>query len=146
MVITGDFNVYINDQEDPDDQIFSKTTSALGLNQHINFSTHRAGNTLDLLFTETSNNVNVLQCKKGPTLSDHDTVISILSATKPDLSKRTISYHMLEDISTDEMMRSMNLDSLEVITDLEDLVLSFSNNFQKAQDDNAPLKEKQHHI
>ena len=51
-VITGDFNVHVNDQEDPDAQIFSNITSALGLNQRVNFSTHRAGNTLDLLFTE----------------------------------------------------------------------------------------------
>ena len=92
-VITSYFNVHVNDQEDPDAQIFSDITSALGLNQHVNFSTHRAGNTLDLLFTETGNNLNVLQCKKGPTLSDHETVISTLLATKPGLSKRTISYH-----------------------------------------------------
>ena len=76
LVITRGFNVNVNDQGDPDAQIFSDITSALGLNQHDNFSTHRAGNTLDLLFTETSNNVNILQSKKGPTLSDHDTVIS----------------------------------------------------------------------
>ena len=62
LVITGDFNVHINDQEDPEVQILSNITSALCLNQHIKFSTHRAGNTLDLLFTETSHKVNVLQC------------------------------------------------------------------------------------
>ena len=85
--------------------------------------------------------MNVLQCKKGPTLSDHDTGISTLLDTKPGLSKRTISYCKLEDISTDEMIKSMNMDSLEVITDLEDLLLSFNKNLQKALDDNAPLKE-----
>ena len=53
-----------------------------------------------------------------------------------------ISYHKLEDFDTDEMIIGMNLDSLEVITDLEDLVLSFNNNLMKALDDNAPLKEK----
>ena len=125
LVITGDFSVHINDQDDPDAHVFRDTTSALGLNQHITFSMHRAGNTLDLLFTKTSNNVNVLQCKKGPTLHDHDTVISTLSATKLCLSKRTISYHKLENINTDEMITSMNLASLEFITDLEDIV-SFS--------------------
>ena len=49
LVITGDFNVHVNDQEEPDAQIFSDITSALGLNKHINFSTHKVGNTLDLL-------------------------------------------------------------------------------------------------
>ena len=50
LVITGDFNVHVNDQEDADAQFFSDITSALVLNQHINFSTQRAGNTLDLPF------------------------------------------------------------------------------------------------
>ena len=118
LVITGDFNVHVNDQEDPDAQIFSDITSALGLKQHANFSTHRAENTLDLLFTKTSNNVNVLQCmSKVQLLSDHDTVISTLSATKPGMSKRMITYHKLEDINNDEMITSMNLDSLEFIMD-----------------------------
>ena len=40
------------------------------------------------------------------------------------------------------MITSMNLDSLEVITGIEDLVFSFNNKCQKALDDNAPLKEK----
>ena len=146
LAITGDFNVYANDQEDPNAQIFSSITSALGLNQHINFSTHRAGNTLALLFTKTSNNMNVLQCKRGPTMSYYYTVINTLLATKLGLSKRMISYHKLQDINTDEMITSINLDSLEVITDLEDLVLSFNNNLGKALDDKAPLKEKKHHM
>ena len=68
LLITGDFNVHINDQGDPDAQIFSDITSALGLNQHVNFSTHRAGNTLDLLLAKTSSNVNILLYKNGPTL------------------------------------------------------------------------------
>ena len=93
LIMTDDFNVHVNDQEGPDAQIFSYIASALGLNKDINFSMHRGGNTLDLLFTETSNNVNILQCKKGPPLSDHETVISTPPATKPGLSKRTISYH-----------------------------------------------------
>ena len=69
----------------------------------------------------------------------------LLSATKQGLSRRTISYHKLEDISTDEIITSMNLDSLEVITDLEDLVISFNNKLQKALDDNTLLKEKPSH-
>ena len=77
-------------------------------------------------------------------LSDHDTfIITLLAtklATKPGLSKRTISYHKLEDINTDHMITSLNLDSLE------DIVFSFNNNLQKALDHNAKLKGKNHHV
>ena len=57
-----------------------------------------------------------------------------------------ISYHKLEDINTDEMITSINLDPLEVITDLGELVVSFNNNLWKAMDHNAPLKEKKSHV
>ena len=52
IIICGDFNIHINDLMDIEAQIFNDTMHALGLQQHVNFKTHHAGNTLDLLFTE----------------------------------------------------------------------------------------------
>ena len=39
-IITGDFNLHISDAEDTDATIFTDTCKALGLYQHITFSTH----------------------------------------------------------------------------------------------------------
>ena len=41
IIICWDFNIHIDD-----------TTEGLGLQQHVNFETHHAGDTLDLIFTE----------------------------------------------------------------------------------------------
>ena len=52
IVILGGFNLHINDQEDPDTNIFIDTVTALGLDQYVYFVTHNKGNILDLVMTE----------------------------------------------------------------------------------------------
>ena len=55
ITIMGDFNIHINKRgEDEDATAFMNTIESLGFQQHVNFSTHRMGNTLDLVFMESS--------------------------------------------------------------------------------------------
>ena len=65
ILILGDFNIHVNNKDDPDAKVFSDMMEALGLNQHINFSTHRSDNTLDLVFTEAISSLKVLECSEG---------------------------------------------------------------------------------
>ena len=51
MIVLGDFNVHINDENDNEAGIFEDTITALGFNQHVTFPTHQKGNLLDLVFT-----------------------------------------------------------------------------------------------
>ena len=74
MIVLGDFNIHINDENDNEDGIFVDTMIALSFNQHVSFPTHRTGNILDLVFTETSNSIKVKSCRPGPILSDHTAV------------------------------------------------------------------------
>ena len=48
----SDFNMHINDQDDPEANTLMDTMMALGLQQHTNFITHCSGNTLGLILTE----------------------------------------------------------------------------------------------
>ena len=52
IIICGIFNMYIDDLTDIAAQKFNDTMEALGLQQHVNFENHCAGNILDLIFTE----------------------------------------------------------------------------------------------
>ena len=54
IIICGDFNIHIDDPYETKKQIYKDTMEALGLQQHVSFPTHHTGNTLDLIFTETS--------------------------------------------------------------------------------------------
>ena len=53
IIIMGVFNIHINKRgEEEDVTIFMDTIETLGFQQHVNFLTHRMGNTLDLVLTE----------------------------------------------------------------------------------------------
>ena len=52
IVLVGDFNIHINDEDNPNAVVFLETMTALGLHQHVNGPMHRSGNCLDLVFTE----------------------------------------------------------------------------------------------
>ena len=66
MMVLGDFNIHINDENDNEAGFFVDTIIALGFNQHVSFPMHRAGNILDLVFTETCNSIEVKSCRPGP--------------------------------------------------------------------------------
>ena len=58
--IMGDFNIRLDNTEDPDVTAFIDTMSALGLNQHVSFSTNKNGGILDKIYTETLSKYKVL--------------------------------------------------------------------------------------
>ena len=70
-IITSDFNIHLNNTNDPEAQIFLDTMEALGLDNHVNFATYNRGNTLDLVLTEVLSSLSVVNCRQGPFLSDH---------------------------------------------------------------------------
>ena len=74
IIICGDFNIHIDDLPDIEAQIFNDTMEALGL-QHVNFETHCAGNTFDLLFTEITSQL-TMRTFKGRYGSDHRAIVT----------------------------------------------------------------------
>ena len=68
--------------------VFSDMMEALGLDQHTNFSTHRSGNILDLVFTEVISSLKVLECSEGSYMSDHKAIHITISAPRDDIEKK----------------------------------------------------------
>ena len=81
-IFIGDFNLHVSNQLDTDATIFGDTIDALGLYQHVGFSTHRLGNVLDLILSDFTDEVKVLKAAPGPFLTDHRAVISTLNIKK----------------------------------------------------------------
>ena len=71
LVILGDFNISIQDLGNPDSQTYKDTMEALGLTQHISHATHQLGNTLDHIYTESIDALEVRHSFIGEFLSDH---------------------------------------------------------------------------
>ena len=76
IFIPGDFNIHINNSNKDDDaSTFLETIEALGLQQHVNFSTHRKSYTLDLVLTESFSRIIIKSCTQGSFLSDYCVVL-----------------------------------------------------------------------
>ena len=71
LVVLGDFNIAIQDLGNPDSQTYKDTMEALGLTQHISYATHQLGNTLDHIYTESIDTLEVRHSFIGEFLSDH---------------------------------------------------------------------------
>ena len=65
LVILGDFNIAVQDLNNPDSLAFYDTMEALGLVQHINTPTHQLGNTLDHIYTESLDQLGVQHAFTG---------------------------------------------------------------------------------
>ena len=71
LVILGDFNVAVQDLNNPDSLAFKDTMEALGLVQHIDQPTHQLGNTLDHIYTESIDTLGISHAFTSNYISDH---------------------------------------------------------------------------
>ena len=110
IVVYGDFNIHINNNEDQDAALFVETMEALGL-QIQNFkSTHKCGNTLDLIISEDNDRVKVLEMQNGPYLSDHCAVEGLLNITRNEVKHKSVTFRKIKAINRDQFMSDLKFD------------------------------------
>ena len=81
FIITGDFNIHVDKISDPKTQSFNNILSILNLKQHVSFSTHSSGHTLDLLITPDDCSY-VTSISPSDFISDHCALIATLKFQK----------------------------------------------------------------
>ena len=133
ILILGDFNIHINSKYDPDAEVFSDMMEALGLDQHTNFSTHRSGNILDLVFTKVISSLKVLECSEGSYMSDHKAIHITIPAPRDDIGKKIIKTRNLKTIRTKNLIDNMKLDEIPD-TDADTMVTEMELRMKKAFD------------
>ena len=116
VIILGDFNMHINNPNDTDANILIDILEALGFQQHIDFSTHQHGSTLDLVFTEILDNIQVEKCAGGSFLSDHVKVTARTSIKREDIEAKVLTYRNKKKINYD----LLNEDISNIIMEGED--------------------------
>ena len=62
LLVVGDFNLHINNENDENAANFKESMVALGLVQHVTRPTHKSGNILDLIFMENFSEINIHSC------------------------------------------------------------------------------------
>ena len=86
----GDFNIRLDNTDDPDVIAFIDTMMALGLDQHVNFSTHKNGGIPDHISTEALSNYKVLWCHESFHPSDHIAVECVILVPNENITTKDI--------------------------------------------------------
>ena len=86
LVLLGDFNIHTQDTESADSIAYNDMMEVLGLTQHIEKPTHRLGNTLDLIYTQSLDRVRVIHSFTGNFIPDHR-IVGIELEIKKQLEK-----------------------------------------------------------
>ena len=144
LIATGDLNIHVNDENDPDACEFLDLLVSMGLKQHVKGSTHEAGHTLDLVITREHDDV----IKSVPVIdrfiSDHAAVLCPLNSVKPPAVVKEINYRQLKAIDMDALradLRDSDLCTKE-FTDVNEMASCYNSTLQAILNKHAPLKTK----
>ena len=145
FLITGDFNIHVNNQSDSHSAQFLSLLDSFNLKQHVSSSTHISNNTLDLVITSQQSTIlsSVLISPVSP--SDHYRVMSTLNFQPPPPIPPTL--HVFRRIkSIDIQSFCKDIASSALITNppatLPDLVASYNTTLSAILDKHAPVKSK----
>ena len=83
LLITGDFNIHVDNVKDSDAIRFLDLLASMGLEQHVDKPTHISGHTLDLLITRCSDTLIGTKPRPDYLFSDHFTVTCDLILRRP---------------------------------------------------------------
>ena len=130
IIICSDFDIHIDNPSDTEAQIFMDTTEALGPQQHVNFQTHHASNTLDLIFTETTCQFN-MRTSKGRHISDHRAIVSELDIRIQHTISKMVAFRDLKQINIAEFKSVLDLGNIENMEDLKLANRNMKKNYQE---------------
>ena len=137
-IFIGDFNVHANDLNNPNTEIFIDMMPALGLDQHVDFLTHKGGNTLDLLFTECIGRVEISKCGPGEYISDHSAVEANILVDKEDIVQKDIIIRKLKNTDRTKFIEDLNLEEFPETDNINTLVNTLEQKMKESLDSNAP--------
>lgn len=147
VIITGDFNIKVNDKDDADAQLFLDFLNSSDLVQHVHFSTHKtetSENTLDLVITTADMDFEIDQVSDSWFISDHCFVEFLLKLDKPKHERKEIVYRKIKNIDH----KSFSNDLSKIVNDLEQfenislLAQEYDKNLADCLEKHAPLKRK----
>ena len=129
LVVLGDFNIHVNDIDDPNTSIFLDTMTALGLKQHVRGPTHKSGNCLDLIFTEEMSRTKAIRCSQSMSVSDHNSIQCILNIPKEDYAQKEVTYRKLKEVDLAQFVDDMSLEEIKT-ENFYEMVVMLKKTFQ----------------
>ena len=140
VIVAGDFNLHISNENDDDTHNLLDTFSALGLDQHVGLPTHKSGNILDRIFTKVISDLSVISCKPTKFVSDHALVLCETSLKRDDVTRKQITYRIMDDVNYEHMADDVVLDPM--LDDFDLVVENFHHSLKDAFDKHIPAHTK----
>ena len=143
IVIVGDFNFHCEDPLNVDACRFRDILSNHALCQHVSGSTHMAGHMLDLIITQSTDNI-VSNTAVSDFLADHAAIHCHLHLTKPQPLRQTIQYRNHSAIDKDMFQADIEASTLclDIATSAASLLDQYDNIMSALLDKHAPLQTR----
>jgi hypothetical protein len=147
LIITGDFNIHVNDHNNTQASQFLSLLTAYNLHQIVDFPTHTGQNTLDLFILPegVSHTASVSSHHISP--SDHLPVICSLTLSIPAQRPHTITKTFRRIKNIDLIKFECDIKASSIFTNLpdtlSDLVEHYHTTMKDLLDKHAPLLSKQ---
>ena len=145
FVITGDFNIHVDNLLDSHAKQFLSLLESLNLTQHVSFFTHNQNHILDLVITAADSWLNPSLSCLSHSPSDHFPVFTSLSLAAPPPPPPTYrSFRRIAAIDIDQFLSDLSSSDLirNPPSTLPDLVHCFDTTLRSLLDKHAPLVTK----
>ena len=143
-MIVGDFNIHVDDANDPEAAIFLDLLDSMNLKQLVTGPTNQRGHTLDLIITRETDSVVHGIPSIGRFYSDHAVVTCELNSIKPPVPMKTVTYRKLQAVDIDELTRHLINSRLadRIPVDLDELVHAYDDTLASLTERHAPLRTR----
>ena len=98
FVISGDFNLNLDDFRDIDTTKFEDLLETFNLSQHVSGPTHLSGHTLDLIITRSLDDIVLASPKTTSPMSDHFIIQCPIGFSRSALSCKKLTFGKLKNI------------------------------------------------
>ena len=144
LVITGDFNIHVDDASDTSAAQFLDLLQSLGLEQHVDKPTHEHGHILDLVITRQVDGILSGLPVVDRMFSDHLSVLSTLNVPKPNTTVKERAYRKIKAIDIDSLTKDLEESDLcrDTPAELAELVHCYNTTLADLLDKHAPLQRK----
>ncbi len=141
-IFCGDYNFHMNKPNDIKVKKFIEILDTFELKQHITESTHKEGNTLDLIISNKKSSVMSHQIDEM--LSDHYNILFDIDMSKPPRMKKNITYRKTKSININDFRNDVkhSMKHVNLNDNLDNLVNSYQTNLQGVLDKHAPKQTK----
>ena len=144
ILITGDFNIHVDDSLNTDALRLYDILESFKLDQHVNDPTHTHGHALNFAITRAGDHILKKPPKVDFRISDDVSIICCPSVLKPPLLKKSVQHRKLKNINIFALKRDLLSSSL--FSQSHPNLKEFSERFNTTQssllDVHAPLSKK----